>query len=184
MKTEKKCAKCKEVLPIENFAPHKTATDGRQYACRPCNRAYNRNHYHKTRKGEAGEEFAPAYTTIRASGYSKQEIADYYHTHTLKETRAYFKLSAYQVNLCYKELYGSKHQSPAARAEKAQGSPLERKLRRMKGRTYVYNCQFVHIKGFEVGPKQVIIQTDRRSLPLPLKKINYVLEREFLPMER
>jgi hypothetical protein len=177
LSAEKKCVRCKEVLPLDAFAPHVTATDGRQYACKPCNRAYNRNYYHK-RKGDSGEDFTPAYTTIRATGYTKKEIAEYCERYGGKAAQKKFGLSYYQVRTCHQSEYG-------ARDERTRStSPLVRKLQGMQGKSYVYNCQFVHIQGFEVEDEQVILHTGRRPLPLPLQQLSSILEREFLPMER
>lgn len=50
MKTEKRCCTCREVKPLDAFHRHRSQKDGRQNACKDCQRERQR-HYRQTAEG-------------------------------------------------------------------------------------------------------------------------------------
>lgn len=46
----KYCPKCKQTLPVKDFYPHKSHSDGLSSSCRECIKAYNHKRYHKVHK--------------------------------------------------------------------------------------------------------------------------------------
>ena len=45
----KRCSRCQQILPLEDFSKHSRNRDGRQSTCKACQRAYDRERYAKTK---------------------------------------------------------------------------------------------------------------------------------------
>ena len=47
---KKKCLKCKELKPLNDFYPSKTSTDKRVSSCKDCEKLYNRERKRKIKE--------------------------------------------------------------------------------------------------------------------------------------
>jgi hypothetical protein len=75
----KACAKCKQVLSLDRFSPHRRMRDGRQSYCKPCARTWHHEHKdYVVRKNAAWKKANPDYARdhwrLRQLGASKEWV--------------------------------------------------------------------------------------------------------------
>lgn len=68
----KKCSKCKQAKPLDQFHHYKWKKDNLHYYCNDCRRAQGRKHYHQNKELE--KEISEAYQDINVQGISYTEF--------------------------------------------------------------------------------------------------------------